>query len=234
MPSHQSRQPCNGVFSYKTEHSTQAYMHTILWWQGPKKVSFTACHSGKLYLACTSPLLTSTSPKTFFDWQDWLQSVCNLNFPKTFTGPSGKLRTEFTSPKPKSTSPGLSYMTFFVRWMIRQIFWEQTHLDNQVCSYKSKHELTFLTSLFCLCLLTFKVSSSELSFSSSLDWFSFSVWSSFTGDVPVFSCSVALSSLSSLFSTSSASSLADSFGILIQKVFLFYSKCIFRLSQVVV
>ena len=35
--------------------------------QGAKKVSFTACHSGKLKLACTSPQVISTSPKTFFD-----------------------------------------------------------------------------------------------------------------------------------------------------------------------
>ena len=35
--------------------------------QGAKKVSFTACHSGKLYLVCTSPQVISTSPKTLFD-----------------------------------------------------------------------------------------------------------------------------------------------------------------------
>ena len=37
--------------------------------QGAKKVSFTACHSGKLWLATTSPRVISTSPKTFFDEQ---------------------------------------------------------------------------------------------------------------------------------------------------------------------
>ena len=31
--------------------------------QGAKKVGFTACHSGKLYLACTSPKVISTSLK---------------------------------------------------------------------------------------------------------------------------------------------------------------------------
>ena len=30
--------------------------------QGAKKVSFTACHSGKLKSACTSPKVISTSP----------------------------------------------------------------------------------------------------------------------------------------------------------------------------
>ena len=29
-----------------------------------------------------SPQVISTSPKTLFDWQDWLQSFCSLNFPK--------------------------------------------------------------------------------------------------------------------------------------------------------
>ena len=38
--------------------------------QGTKKVSFTACHSGKLELASTSPQVISTIPKTLFDWQD--------------------------------------------------------------------------------------------------------------------------------------------------------------------
>ena len=32
--------------------------------QGAKKVIFTACHLGKLELACTSPQVISTSPKT--------------------------------------------------------------------------------------------------------------------------------------------------------------------------
>ena len=33
--------------------------------QGAKKVIFTACHSGKLRLAYTSPNVISTSPKIF-------------------------------------------------------------------------------------------------------------------------------------------------------------------------
>ena len=33
--------------------------------QGAKKVSFMACHSGKLWLAFTSPKFISTSPKNF-------------------------------------------------------------------------------------------------------------------------------------------------------------------------
>ena len=41
-----------------------------------------------------------------------------MNFPEKFTCPSDKLRTEFTSPKAKSTSPGLSDTTFFARWYV--------------------------------------------------------------------------------------------------------------------
>ena len=40
------------------------------WGQGAKIVGFTACQSGKLYLACTSPQVISTSPNTLFHWQD--------------------------------------------------------------------------------------------------------------------------------------------------------------------
>ena len=38
-----------------------------------KKVSFTACHLDKLYLACASPIDTLTRPKRIFNEQDWLQ-----------------------------------------------------------------------------------------------------------------------------------------------------------------
>ena len=71
------------------------------WWRkmGAKKVSFTACHLCKLYLACTSPKVIPTSLKKI-DEQNWLQFFCNLNFPPKnhfLNCPSGKLRTEFTS-----------------------------------------------------------------------------------------------------------------------------------------
>ena len=46
----------------------------------------------------------------------WIsQFFCNMNSSKNFTCPSGKLRTEFTSPTAKSTSPRLSDTTFFAR-----------------------------------------------------------------------------------------------------------------------
>ena len=42
-----------------------------------------------------------------------MQFFCNLNSPQKITRPLGKLRTEFTSPIAKSTSPRLSDTTFF-------------------------------------------------------------------------------------------------------------------------
>ena len=102
--------------------STLAYVHTApekfstswkIWMdiQGAKKVIFTAYHSGKRKLTFTSPqnVLMSRLISQFFR---------NLNSSKKFTCLSGKLTTEFTSPIAKSTSPGLSASTFFVRWYV--------------------------------------------------------------------------------------------------------------------
>ena len=79
-----------------------------------KKVTFTACHSGKLKLTFTSPDIISTSPKNILMSRLISQFFCNLNSSKKFTYPSGKLITEFTSPIAKSTSPRLSDITLSV------------------------------------------------------------------------------------------------------------------------
>ena len=84
--------------------------------QGAKKVIFTACHSGKLKLAFTSPNIISTSLKSVLMRRLISQFFCNFNSSKNFTCPSGKSRTAFTSPIAKSTSPGLSDTTFFACW----------------------------------------------------------------------------------------------------------------------
>ena len=52
------------------KHKKRSFYLDINEWQGAKKVSFTACRSGKLELACTSPQVISASPKTLFDLQD--------------------------------------------------------------------------------------------------------------------------------------------------------------------
>ena len=65
-------------------------------------------------------LLAQTSfqlaPKAFWRTELISQFFLSLNSSKIITCPSGKLRTEFTSPIAKSTSPGLSDSTFFARW----------------------------------------------------------------------------------------------------------------------
>ena len=76
--------------------------------RGAKKIIFTACHLGKLKLASTSPNSFQLVQKAFW-WPGFIsQFFFNLNSLKNLTCPSGKLRTEFTSPKAKS---GLSNTT---------------------------------------------------------------------------------------------------------------------------
>ena len=87
--------------------------------QGAKKLHFTACHSGKQQLACTSPQVISTSPKPFLISRiDYNPSVNYLNFPPPkSTCPWGTLK-KITSLIAKSTSPGLTDTTFFARCVI--------------------------------------------------------------------------------------------------------------------
>ena len=55
------------------------------------------------------------APKTFWLAELISQFFCYSNSSKDLTCPSGKLKTEFTGPIAKSTSPGLSDSTFFAR-----------------------------------------------------------------------------------------------------------------------
>ena len=83
--------------------------------QGAKKIIFTACHSGKPKLAFTSPDIISTSPKSFLTSRIDFTVLLLFEFLKKHHLPAGKLKTEFTSPIAKSTSPGLSDTTLFTR-----------------------------------------------------------------------------------------------------------------------
>lgn len=74
--------------------------------------SFTARHLGKLKLACTGPKVISTSPKIFLMSRIDYSFFRNLNSPRNFTYPLGKLRIEFTGKIAKSTSTSLSDMIF--------------------------------------------------------------------------------------------------------------------------
>ena len=82
--------------------------------QGAKKTIFTACHSGKLKLAFTSPDVISTSPKNFLTSRIYFKVLLLFEFiKKHHFCQLGKLKTEFTSPIAKSTSPGPLDTTFF-------------------------------------------------------------------------------------------------------------------------
>ena len=63
------------------------------------------------------------APNAFWQAELISQFFFNLNSSKNITCTLGKLRTEFTSPKAKSTSPGLSDTTFFARWIQRYILY---------------------------------------------------------------------------------------------------------------
>ena len=83
--------------------------------QGAKKIIFIARHLGKLKLTFTNPDVISTSPKSFLRSRINLPLLLLFEFLKNITCLSGKLKTEFTSPKAKSSSPALSDTTFFAR-----------------------------------------------------------------------------------------------------------------------
>jgi len=88
--------------------------------QGAKKIIFTACHSGKLKLAFTSPDVISTSPKSFSSSRIDFTLLLLFEFLKEHHLPLGQVKTDFTSPIAKSTSPGLSDTTFFARWALKK------------------------------------------------------------------------------------------------------------------
>ena len=144
------------LYNLKTLDTWQRRTNKVLWpenkqkgspCEGAKKVIFTACHSGKLKLAFTNPNIISTPniihfihsfihsfhfilAPNIFGWAELVSEFfCKLNSSKYFTCPSGKLRTEFTSPIAKSTSPGLSDTTFFARCMYLH---NREDLDNRV------------------------------------------------------------------------------------------------------
>ena len=83
---------------------------------GCKENHFYSLPSGQAELAFTSPVVISASPKSFLTSRIHFTILLLFEFLKKITCASGKLKTEFTSRKAKSTSPGLSDTTFFARW----------------------------------------------------------------------------------------------------------------------
>ena len=81
--------------------------------QGAKKVILTACHSGKLKLAFTSPGVIPTSPKNFLTSRIDFTVLLDSNSSDHL--PVGQVNNRTHQPDSKSTSPGLSDTTFYAR-----------------------------------------------------------------------------------------------------------------------
>ena len=101
-------------------------LHTVQknCWVG--RVQRTSVLQPAIRASCSQHVLAHKSfqlaPKPFLISRiDYNPSVIWIS-PKNSTCPSGKLRTKITSPIAKSTSPGLSDMTFFARWFIGVLF----------------------------------------------------------------------------------------------------------------
>ena len=116
--------------------------------QGAKKIIFTACLSGKLksFLAQTS---FSNSPKPFW-WAELIsQFFCYSNSSKNITCPSGKLKTEFTCPIAKSTSPGLSDTTFFACCIFDKTITSQVKTLRGYLSWIKNIDSTIHSLMYC-------------------------------------------------------------------------------------
>ena len=90
--------------------SVQSKMTTCWRWeiaypvQDAKKIFFTACHSGKLKLAFTSPDLISTSPKSFLTSRiDF--TVLVVWIPETHHPPIGHVKNRIHKPNSKIHLP---------------------------------------------------------------------------------------------------------------------------------
>ena len=82
-------------------------------------------------------------PKIFGRAEMIQQFFCKLNSSNYFTCPSGKLRTEFTSPIAKSTSPGLSDTKFFARWLLHR----SAKIPKKLITYTSKVSVLTVSSI---------------------------------------------------------------------------------------
>ena len=84
-------------------------------WKGAKKSILTACHSGKLKLAFTSPNVISTSPKSFLTSRIDLTVLLQFEFLKKHHLPIGQVKNRIHQPKTRIHQPWLSDTTFFAR-----------------------------------------------------------------------------------------------------------------------
>ena len=108
-------------------------------------------------------LLAQTSfqlaPKAVWRAELISRFVCYSNSSKKITCPLGKLKTEFTSPIEKSTSPGLSDTTFFAGWLPAAFTANQS--DNETQGSEKSH---VFAKYLCVHQLNSKNNDSVLSF----------------------------------------------------------------------
>ena len=81
------------------------YAHIQPFQQGAKKIIFTACHSGKLKLAFTSPDVISTSPKSFSSSRIDFTLLLLFEFLKEHHLPVGQVKNRFHQPDSKIHQP---------------------------------------------------------------------------------------------------------------------------------
>ena len=117
-------------------------------WPGAKKVIFKLA----IRACCTQHLLARTpfqlAPKTFW-WAELIsQFFCNIIWipQKNYSCPSGKLRTEFTGPIAKSTTPMLSDTTFSACWC-----WLVESFGQWECRAWKWHDGCTINTLFSAC-----------------------------------------------------------------------------------
>ena len=107
---------------------------------------------GQVVASMYSPKSLLSSPKKFLmSGIDCSSSVIWIS-PKKFTCPSGKLRTDFTSPIAKSTSPRPSDTTFFVRYMcvssvVLENLFAVRKCQSQRCFFSCKSSLSSSSDL---------------------------------------------------------------------------------------
>ena len=119
------------------------------YFQGAKKITFTACLSGPLKLEFTSPDVISNSPKPFWRAELISQFFCYSKSSKNITCSSGKLKTEFTCPIAKSTSPGLSDTTFFARCIFDKTVRSQVKTLRGYLSWIKNIDCTIHSLMYC-------------------------------------------------------------------------------------
>ena len=107
------------VFRTATQIKTDAN-HTYCWLTGCKENHFYSLPFGQTEasIILLAQMSLQLAPKAFWRAELLSKFFCYSNSSKNITCPSGKLKTEFTSPIAKSTSPRLSDTTFFARRLI--------------------------------------------------------------------------------------------------------------------